>query len=93
MENSSCPICNTVFNRFIRYPKSICSTCANLDIKDSNGNIVTFTNIDISGGFQSLHVGEGNQIEKKEEHECYINGKKCWADEARFGGIVIQVMD
>ena len=25
-----------------------------------------------------------------EVHECYVNGIKCHADEARFGGIVIQ---
>ncbi len=24
---------------------------------------------------------------------CFINGVKCWADEARFGGIVIQITD
>jgi hypothetical protein len=24
-------------------------------------------------------------------HICYIEGNKCWADEARFSGIVIQL--
>ena len=26
-------------------------------------------------------------------HECYINNKKCYADEAKFGGIVIQIVE
>ena len=93
MEEGNCPICTTLFNRPIRYQKSICKSCSNLEIKDENGFTVNFQNIDWSGGFESLHVGEGNQIIKKAEHVCYINGVKCWADEARFGGIVIQVME
>ena len=23
-------------------------------------------------------------------HVCYINGVRCWADEYRFGGIIIE---
>ena len=34
---------------------------------------------------------------KKKEHECWVNNGtkniKCYADEARFGGIVIQIME
>ena len=43
----------------------------------------------MSGGF------EGIVTETKEKYEsqiCYIGGVKCWADEARFGGIVIETM-
>ena len=28
-----------------------------------------------------------------EDHECYINNIKCYADEARFGGIVVQLSE
>ncbi|MBW4425221.1 MAG: hypothetical protein KME50_12395 [Nostoc desertorum CM1-VF14] len=43
----------------------------------------------MSGGF------EGTVTETKENynsHICYIEGVKCWADEARFGGIVVETM-
>jgi hypothetical protein len=93
MELSNCPICTRPTNRSERYPRTICGSCVQSVIKDEDGHTVTFENIDLSGGFQSLHVGEGNQIIKKEEHVCFVNGIKCWADEARFGGIVIQTMD
>jgi len=29
--------------------------------------------------------------EKGDIHECFVKGYKCYADEARFGGIVIQL--
>ena len=93
MAQANCPICANQYTRYERYPRSICGSCAQSVIKDVDGHTVTFENIDWSGGFQSIHVGEGNQIIKKEEHVCFVNGIKCWADEARFGGIVIQTMD
>jgi hypothetical protein len=89
----NCPICARLFTIPIRYPKSICGNCTRCDIKDKDGYIVTFQNIDISGGFESIHVGEGNQNIKKQDHVCFVNGIKCWADQARFGGIIIQVME
>lgn len=41
----------------------------------------------MSGGFKAV-VDEIQ--EEGEDHICYIEGVKCWADEARFGGIVIE---
>ena len=41
----------------------------------------------MSGGFKAV-VDETQ--EEGEDHICYIEGVKCWADEARFGGIVIE---
>jgi hypothetical protein len=92
MAQANCPICANLYAGSDRYPKAICGSCRNSNIKDANGFTVTFSNIDEFGGFQSIHVGEGNQIIKKEEHVCYVNGYKCWAEEGRFGGIIIQVM-
>jgi hypothetical protein len=92
---SKCPICLDIMNNFtLRYPKMICQKCSNGEtgkIIDSFGNEVSFGNIDISGGFTSYHK-INNEIVKKEEHICLINNIKCYADEARFGGIVIQIM-
>jgi hypothetical protein len=93
MAQANCPICARLFDRPERYPKAICGYCRNSNIKDANGFTVTFQNVDEFGGFQSLHVGEGNQIIKKAEHVCYVNGYKCWASEGRFGGIMIEQMN
>jgi hypothetical protein len=97
-----CPICLDIMDYYTpRYPNMICGKCANGNnvnnvnngkILDSFGNEVSFGNIDISGGFISYHK-INNEIVKKEDHLCWINTIKCYANEARFGGIVIQTMN
>ena len=42
----------------------------------------------MSGGFRATVADTEADYPS---HICYIEGKKCWADEARFGGIVIQI--
>ncbi len=42
----------------------------------------------MSGGFEAI---VSDTKEAYPSHLCYIEGHKCWADEARFGGIVIQI--
>lgn len=97
MENNNtkhyCPICNTVLNFFTpRYPNAICNSCINNNIVlDSAGNQVSHQNIDLSGGFASLHI-IGNDTFIRNDHYCWIKGIKLYADEARFGGIVIQTI-
>ena len=87
-----CPICSYNLTYYTpRYPKMICQNCANSDIVDSSGNKVTFVNIDIYGGFMSLHKINDKIVEKK-EHICWIKDIKCYADESRCGGIVIQIV-
>ena len=84
-----CPICNAFMQFTPRYPKAICGKCSE-NVKDSDGFNVTYFNVSISGGFKSVHDINGTSVEK-EDHICYINGIRCYADEARFGGIVIQI--
>jgi hypothetical protein len=87
-----CPICNNIMICIRRYPNKICIDCTNSNkLVDEQGNPVTFGNIDESGGFESYHFLNGVRVVKK-EHVCYMNDIKLWADEARFGGIVIQIM-
>ena len=61
---------------------------------DKDGNIVNYSNIDFCGGFISYHqvtnISGQYEVIEKSDHECWINGYKCYADEARFGGIVIE---
>ena len=77
----SCPICNDKMNYSERYPNMVCHKT--LTGKDEK---IEFYNIDHTGGFYSLVNDEIGDI-----HECYIEGHKCHADEARFGGIVVQL--
>lgn len=87
MKNKNCPICNKNMIDFERYPKMICHECVELATIKS-GESIKFYNIDATGGFLSIVNDVRGEI-----HECYINNLKCYADEARFGGIVIQLSE
>jgi pilus assembly protein CpaE len=54
---------------------------------DAQQRPLQFGNISFSGGFRARYADTG---EVYDSHTCFIDGVKCWADEARFGGIVIQ---
>ena len=69
-----------------RYPRYVCSKCASLT-SDDKGNKVAFFNEELSGGIKGVYTDTNEQYP---ETICFINGIKCRADEARFGGIVIQ---
>jgi hypothetical protein len=43
--------------------------------------------VSLSGGYAARYADTG---EPYSSHACYIDGLPCWADEARFGGIVIE---
>ncbi|WP_425617385.1 hypothetical protein NA78x_001060 [Anatilimnocola sp. NA78] len=84
-----CPICSTAVEPVPRYPKYLCSTCA-AQAKSRDGRSVVFSNADATGGFVAHFADEGSPYSS---HECFVSGIKCYADEARFGGIVIQRTD
>ncbi len=81
-----CPICSNPVRHWERYPLAVCHNC---DRKACNaqGQKLVFFNLSMSGGFGAIVA---DTKEDYLSHICYIEGKKCWADEARFGGIVIQ---
>lgn len=89
MEKQFCPLCNCEVRHIPRYPDYICSTCAENPL-DEDGKPLRFYNIAVSGGFKATYIDSG---EVRDSHICYVAGKKCFADEARFGGIVIELMD
>ena len=75
-----------------RYPKSICRECYS-EITDLKNRKVEFLNTEALGnGCQGYYVGT-EQKEKYNSDLCYINGKEYFAEEARFGGIVIQIKE
>jgi len=82
----NCPICNQELNFNARYPNRICSTCAD-KATDMQGKKLAFGNVSRSGGFEASYADTG---ETYNSHICYVNGIECYADEARFGGIIIE---
>jgi hypothetical protein len=84
-----CPICSTPVTFSERYPRYVCESCF-AKAAEEDGRSLTFTNVALSGGFAALYR---DTHEERQSHVCYIDNIKCWADEARFGGIVIQIDD
>lgn len=85
-EKQVCPICQAPTMANPRYPNYLCHNCAN-EVTTKNGESITFYNIDASGGIIAYFTGT---VQVYPSQECYINGIKLYAQEARFGGIVIQ---
>ncbi len=84
-----CPICSIEVPPSQRYPMYVCLPCAQR-AADENGAALEFYNESISGGFLARYAANGTV---RDSHICYIDGIKCRADEARFGGIVIQPVE
>jgi len=81
-----CPICSKPVAVSERHPRYVCQNCAGR-ARSKNGRLLEFFNEDMSGGFAARYADTG---ETYSGHECYIDGIRCYADESRFGGIVIQ---
>jgi hypothetical protein len=81
-----CPICGTAVTPLARYPRYVCASC---DAKacSAEGRPLRFFNLSMSGGFGAEYA---DTDEPYDSSICYIDGVKCHANEARFGGIVIQ---
>ena len=83
-----CPICSKKLRPIKRYPKYICRECSK-QVCDKYGRAVTFSNIDLFGGLIGHYV---NTEEEYKSQYFYIKSTKCKAEEARFGGEVIQIL-
>jgi hypothetical protein len=68
-----------------RYPHYVCSECSTF-AKSKDGRALVFMNESISGGYIAAYADTGGVYDN---HDCYIHGIKCRADEHYFGGIVI----
>lgn len=82
----NCPICNKELRAILRYPNYLCPQCA-AKAKDKYGRELVFSNVSLSGGFKAVYK---DTYESYDSHMCYVNGIECFAEEARFGGIVIE---
>lgn len=88
LQTHNCPICSNQTPHSERYPKSLCSDCFGR-ASNAQGQKLAFSNLSMSGGFQALIV---DTQEIYPSHTCYIDNIECRADEARFGGIVIEAI-
>lgn len=89
MNKYYCPICNIELKKNDRYPNYVCEICVSKST-DKTGRKLLFSNVDFSGGFKAIYE---DTKEIYNSHICYIKGIKCYADEARFGGIVVEKME
>ncbi len=86
----TCPICGASgLPSWERYPRYVCGACVGRAC-DERGRRLEFFNEGPFGGFLSVYA---DTRERYGQRRCYIDGRACEADEARFGGIVIQLLE
>ena len=85
-EKQFCPICSLKIQKSGRYPNYVCGDCAS-KAESADGRPLEFSNISLSGGFLAFYA---DTKEKYDSHICFIENTECYADEAYFGGIVIE---
>lgn len=83
----ACPICGVSQRSNPRYPRYLCHECAEQAV-DEAGRLLRFTGLGC--GFQAAYADTG---ELRDSHVCFVRGVRCWANEAHFGGIVIQTQE
>lgn len=84
--SQECPICRSTVAESPRYPRCICNTCAE-NVTDADGRRLTVFQDSPDGAYAATYA---DNSEAYDSHEVYVYGIACWAEEARFGGIVIQ---
>lgn len=87
MDDYRCPICGKPGESSPRYPRHICVECGHRAV-DENGRRLKFSNVSFSGGFEAKYV---DNDEIRDSHVCYVDGIRCFADEAHMGGIVVSI--
>ena len=90
-----CPICNSEVMPMQRYPDYVCESCA-VEVTDLNGELVEFYNESISGGLVAHRKNPASgrfdfvDPELSKNPIVIIRNVKCFAAEAKFGGIVFR---
>ncbi|MGZ4467240.1 MAG: hypothetical protein ACXVEU_13805 [Nocardioidaceae bacterium] len=85
-----CPVCGRDQPAVARYPDYLCASCAARALSE-DGRPLAFYNVSISGGFVAKYADTDELADEPTiTHIAYVDGLRCWADEARFGGIVLR---
>jgi hypothetical protein len=88
MEMKECPICAAQVKYWERYPNQVCERCRS-KTADAYGRRIKFTNDGLSGSLRAVYLDSGEEYTRQ---LCYIDGRKCFAIEHGFGGIVVEVV-
>ena len=85
-----CPVCGGPRPHSPRYPDHVCADCV-ARATDEAGRPLAFFNATLLGGFGAAYADTGERLPTPDEEQaCHIDGVRCIAREARFGGIVVQ---
>jgi hypothetical protein len=87
--DARCPLCGAAVPADPRYPRAVCADCVRRAC-DAQGRALDFFNAGAGGGLLAVCRDTGlphpSQV-------CFIDGRRCRADEAKFGGIVVQPIE
>lgn len=90
MELVTCPVCGTDQPSVPRYPGYLCRDCV-ARASTADGRRLVLVNTSPAGGFAARYADTEELCEEVTvTHLVYVDGIRCWADEARLGGIVVQ---
>jgi hypothetical protein len=85
-----CPVCGREQPPVRRYPDYLCASCVARAVSE-DGRPLAFYNVSISGGFVAKFADTDELADEPTiTHIAYVDGVRCWADEARMGGIVLR---
>lgn len=87
-----CPVCGTQQRANPRYPRYLCPGCV-ARLTTPEGRAVAFFNADLHGGCIGVHRDDDTRAYGDDVHSpkpCQVDAVACLAEEARFGGIVVQ---
>jgi hypothetical protein len=90
MPDQRCPICHAQIPTDPRYPDRLCDACADRAV-DIDGRALNFFNVSLSGGFAVYFADDKTPADVvTRDHIVFVDGVRCLADEAYFGGIVLR---
>ncbi|MCA9592974.1 MAG: hypothetical protein KC776_06670 [Myxococcales bacterium] len=84
--DTPCPICREPRPGSPRYPDHVCADCVRRAV-NQNGHALRFENAGPFGGLVAVVIDTN---ERTHDQGCTIDGVRCRAEEARFGGIVVR---
>ena len=87
-----CPTCRAPRPHSPRYPRAICARCVARAV-DGAGRPLAFSNRfpESLGGFRAAYADTGEPVETPGDVcLCYVDGVRCRAREAYFGGVVVE---
>jgi hypothetical protein len=86
----TCPVCGVEQPALSRYPDYLCRECVSR-ASTEDGRRLVLVNTGPAGGFAARYADDQQLCEEATvTHVVYVDGVRCWADEGRVGGIVVQ---